>query len=106
MSSQPFAPRLVARPFAFAAVLAVPLCATVPASAAPPEPTSPADESDLQIVAAAVRVTGARCEQARDLKSDPVASLPERPAWIIRCENGSFRVIFEGDAGPRVTPLD
>ncbi|MBK8210723.1 MAG: hypothetical protein IPK78_12920 [Rhodospirillales bacterium] len=104
--SPPLASPSVVRPLVCAAVIAIALSAAVPASTAPPEPTTPPDESDLQIVAAAVRVTGALCNQARDIKRDPVASLPERQAWIIRCENGSFRVIFEGDTGPHVTPLE
>jgi hypothetical protein len=101
--SPPFASLSVVWPLVLAAVALSP---AVPASTAPPEAAIPSKESDLQIVAAAVRVTGARCDQARDIERDPIASLPERPAWIIRCEDGSFRVIFEGDTGPRVTPLD
>jgi len=69
-------------------------------------PAGPAAETDTAIIAAAVRVTGARCEHPSRLVPDPAATLADRPAWIITCEDGRFRVIFEGDTGPKVTPLD
>ena len=85
------------------------LVEALPAAAAgSPAGTSagPAAETDAAIVAAAVRVTGARCQQPSSLAPDPAATLADRPAWIITCEGGRFRVIFEGDTGPKVTPLD
>ncbi len=59
----------------------------------------------IAAVAAAVRITGSRCDHPSELHYDAAASQPDRPAWIIRCEEGLFRVLFEGDTGPRVTPL-
>ncbi|MFO1112689.1 MAG: hypothetical protein U1E35_02025 [Rhodospirillales bacterium] len=89
-----------------AAVVVLALPAVAAAADQPAGAEAPSAESDLGIVAAAVRVTGARCQQPSRLEPDPAAGLADRPAWIITCEGGRFRVIFEGDTGPRVTPLD
>lgn len=89
----------------FAAIVAL-LASSVVAAAADPTAAGPAAETDLGIVADAIRVTGARCDQPRRVEPDAAATLPDRPAWIVTCESGRFRVIFEGDTGPKVTPLD
>lgn len=89
---------------AVVAVLALPAAAA--AGDQPAAAGTPATESDLAVVAAAVRVTGASCQQPSRLEPDPAMTAADRPAWIITCEGGRFRVIFEGDTGPRVTPLD
>lgn len=88
------------------AAIAALFALVVAAAAAAAPPAGAAAETDLGIVADAVRVTGARCDQPRSLEADAAASRPDRPAWIVTCESGRFRVIFEGDAGPKVTPLD
>ena len=67
-------------------------------------PVAPGQDA-IASVAAAVRITGSRCDHPSELRYDAAASQPDRPAWIIRCEEGLFRVLFEGDTGPRVTPL-
>lgn len=94
----------------FFPVIAAVVVLALPAAAAAGDPPAGAEappaESDLGIVAAAVRVTGARCQQPSRLEPDPAAGMADRAAWIITCEGGRFRVIFEGDTGPRVTPLD
>jgi hypothetical protein len=72
----------------------------------PAEAIIPQGPSAVETVAAAVRVTGAGCDEPRALEYDAEASRPDRPAWVIRCEQGSFRVIYQGDTGPEVTPID
>ena len=62
-------------------------------------------ETATDIVAAAVRERGYACAQPGAVARDPQASLPDRTAWTIQCEQGAFPVIFEGDTGPRVTRL-
>jgi hypothetical protein len=59
----------------------------------------------IAIIAAAVRDRGFACDRPDSAERDAAASLPDRKAWIIRCEDSRYRVIFEGDTGPRVTPL-
>lgn len=65
-----------------------------------------APEADAAILAAAVRVRGYACEHPTGVERDADASRPDRPAFVVRCERGRFLVIYEGDTGPRVTPLD
>ena len=93
-------------PVIAAVVMLLALPAVAAAGGQTPAAATPPAESDLGIVAAAVRVTGARCQQPSRLEPDPAAGMADRAAWIITCEGGRFRVIFEGDTGPRVTPLD
>ena len=102
----PVVPISGVRPPVFAVAVAAALSPVFATRAAPPDHFVQPEEDDLQIVAAAVRVTGARCHQPLGVERDAVESRPERPAWIIRCEEGLFRVIFEGDTGVRVTPVD
>jgi len=64
-----------------------------------------APETDSEILAAAVRSRGLPCDEPRDVERDPQASLPDRPAWTVRCAQARYRVIYEGDASPRVDVL-
>ena len=63
-------------------------------------------QTTLDIVAAAVRERGFACDRPRSVGRDPSASEPDRAAWIIQCEGARYRVIFEGDTGPRVTLVE
>ena len=89
-----------------AATLAASFLLIESAWANPTEAMMPQGQNAVETVAAAVRVTGARCDEPRELEYDAEASRPDRPAWTIRCEQGLFRVTFEGDTGPKVTPLN
>jgi len=62
-------------------------------------------EDPTDIVAAAVRQRGYQCDQPGSAQPDPDNTLPDEKAWIIRCENATFRVKFMGDTGPRVEPV-
>ena len=79
----------------------------VPVSAACGEPSAAVvtGQDAIASVAAAVRITGSQCDHPRALQYDAAASQPDRTVWIIRCEEGLFRVLFEGDTGPHVTRL-
>ena len=56
-------------------------------------------------MAAAVRQNGFECQNPTDVRPDPEHTEPDMKAWIIRCENRSFRVKFMGDRGAKVEPL-
>ena len=71
----------------------------------PSDAVAPPGENAMATVAAAVRATGMRCDDPRGIEYDAAESHADRPAWIIRCQQGAFRVVFEGDTGPKVTPL-
>ena len=71
------------------------------ANAADPPP-----EAAAAIVAAAVRDHGFACDRPISAEREESVSQPDRPVWIIRCDNARYRVVFEGDTGARVTPLE
>lgn len=92
-------------PATWAAALVATVCAAQPVRGAPGTPAAANSESPAQIVATAVREKGIVCDDPQDVAPDDAASEADRPAWIIRCGEQRFRVIFEGDTGPRVIPL-
>jgi hypothetical protein len=65
-----------------------------------------AQESATEIVAAAVRQHGHVCEYPESAEADHQNTTPDEKAWIIRCENGSYRVKFMGGSGAEVEPVD
>jgi hypothetical protein len=71
------------------------------ASAADPPP-----ETAVAIVAAAVRDRGFACDRPISAEREPSASRPDRAAWIIQCDTARYRVVFEGDTGALVLPLE
>jgi hypothetical protein len=71
------------------------------ASAAEPLP-----ETTVAIIAAAVRDRGFACARPISAEREPSASRPDRAAWIIQCDTARYRVVFEGDTGALVLPLE
>ena len=65
-----------------------------------------AQESATVIVAAAVRQHGHVCEHPESAEPDHQNTTPDEKAWIIRCENGSYKVKFMGSRGAEVEPVD
>lgn len=63
-------------------------------------------EAALEAVAAAVRQRGHSCAEPRSVEHDAEHSSPDEKAWIIRCENATYRVTFKGDTGADVERLD
>ena len=88
---------------ALLAILAVPVAMAGDVAAGDVAAGTP--ETTTEIVAAAVRDRGYACAHPSAVAPDPKASLPDRTAWTIHCEQGAFTVIFEGDTGARVTRL-
>ena len=65
----------------------------------------PAQETDGSIIASAVRQQGFICNDPQPPTRDLETSTPDEPAWIIKCDNGSYRVKFMGDTGASVEPV-
>ena len=65
----------------------------------------PAQETTTSIVAAAVRERGFICTDPQQPSQDFEASSPGEKAWIIQCDEGSYKVKFMGDTGPQVEPV-
>lgn len=75
-------------------------------SVGPVPAASQTQEAALEAVAAAVRQRGQVCDRPQSVEHDVEHSEPDRKAWVIRCENATYRVKFMGDTGPEVTRLD
>jgi hypothetical protein len=80
------------------------LAAVLPVASA--NSADPPPETAAAIVAAAVRDRGFVCDRPISAEREPSVSQADRPVWIIRCDNARYRVVFEGDTGARVTPLE
>lgn len=78
--------------------LSLPVLAGTSAVAADPVP-------DIAVVAAAVRTHGMPCEQPQTLLADRQADTRLERAWILRCTEGTYRVVFQGDRGSKVDRL-
>ncbi|MEO1090911.1 MAG: hypothetical protein AAFX81_09785 [Pseudomonadota bacterium] len=64
-----------------------------------------AQETPLDVVAAAVRVEGHACTKPQFVSADPAESGPDDRVWTLDCESGRYRVTFDGDSRPRVERL-
>jgi hypothetical protein len=66
----------------------------------------PPPETALAIIATAVRDRGFPCDRPISAEREPSVSQADRAAWIIQCDAARYRVVFEGDTGARVLPLE
>ena len=80
------------------------LVAVLPVASAAAADSPP--ETALAIIAAAVRDRGFPCDRPISAEREPSVSQADRAAWIIRCDAARYRVVFEGDTGARVLPLE
>ncbi|MDH3596088.1 MAG: hypothetical protein OEU09_00215 [Rhodospirillales bacterium] len=62
-------------------------------------------EDPKDIIAAAVRQRGHDCTEPESARPDPDNSSRDQKAWILRCENATFRVKYIGDRGAEVEPI-
>ncbi len=60
----------------------------------------------LDALAAAVRQRGETCGKPLSAEEDKERSEPDRKAWVLRCDNATYRVKFMGDTGAEVVRLD
>lgn len=75
------------------------LLAGTAAAAAEPMP-------DIAVIAAAVRTHGMPCEQPQSVVADRQADTRLEKAWILRCTQGTYRVVFQGDRGSKVERIE
>lgn len=80
-------------------LLSLPVLAGTAALAADPMP-------DIAVVAAAVRTHGMPCEQPQTVVADRQADTRLEKAWILRCTQGTYRVVFPGDRESKVERLE
>lgn len=56
------------------------------------EPATAQQESPHEILAATVRTQGFPCDRAVSAERDPASTSSDEAAWILRCDNATYRV--------------
>ena len=64
------------------------------------------EELKAEIVATSIRQKGYSCNKAESGERLETAVEGARAVWLIRCDTGSYRVIYIGDRGFRVEPIE
>ncbi len=63
-------------------------------------------ETAKEIIAAQLRRQGFACQTPKTAKRDRQRSKPDEAAWILTCENATYRVILVPDMAARVEKLN
>jgi hypothetical protein len=64
-----------------------------------------AEEMPAEIIAAQIRDQGYACDKALSAERDEKLSKPDEAAWILMCENATFRVKLIPDMAAKVERL-
>jgi hypothetical protein len=64
-----------------------------------------AEEQVAEIIAVHVRDQGHPCDKAESATRDPEASKPDEAAWILRCDNATYRVRLVPDMDAHIERL-
>jgi hypothetical protein len=72
----------------------------------PPVRAQPAAaETPQTILAAQIRIQGFTCDKALGATRDRKRSKPDRPVWVLKCSNATYRVTRAPDMAAKVEPL-
>jgi hypothetical protein len=63
-------------------------------------------ETPAEIIAVQIREQGYACDKAMSAKRDEKLSTPDEAAWVLKCENASYRVRLIPDMAAKVERLD
>ena len=58
-----------------------------------------AEEKSAEIIAVQVRDQGYACDKALSAESDPKFSKPGEDAWLLKCDNATYRVFEDAFRG-------
>jgi hypothetical protein len=61
---------------------------------------------DSKIIADQVRDQGYACNKSLTVERDPTYSRPDEPAWILKCDNATYRVRLVPGMAANVERLD
>ncbi len=70
--------------------------------AAPPLPAAAADDAAQDVLAAKVRDQGLACGQPQKAERDPSLSKPDEAAWILTCDNATYRIRLIPDMAAKI----
>lgn len=62
-------------------------------------------ETPKDVLSAQVRLQGFTCEKALGAARDGKRSRPDRPVWVLRCSNASYRISRAPDMAAKITVL-
>jgi hypothetical protein len=62
-------------------------------------------EEVAEVVAAQLRRQGVACSKPKDALPDLTNSMPHEKAWVLRCDEASYRVTLIPRRRARITPL-
>ncbi len=69
-------------------------------------PAQAAEEMSAEIIAVQIRDQGYACDKALSAERDAKFSIPGEDAWILKCNNASYRVRLVPDLAAKVERLD
>jgi len=70
-----------------------------------PERTRAGPEAPQDMLAAQIRLQGFACDRALDAARDDKLSRPDRAVWVLKCNNGTYRISRSGDMAAKVETL-
>jgi hypothetical protein len=65
-----------------------------------------AQQTPADGIAAQIRAQGYRCDVPVNAERDPALSRPDEAAWILKCQNATYRVRLIPDLAARVEQLE
>ena len=64
-----------------------------------------AGEAPQNVLAAQIRLQGFACDKSLGAVQDRKRSKPDRPVWVLKCSNATYRVSRFPDMAAKVEPL-
>ena len=64
-----------------------------------------AAETPQTMLSAQIRIQGFTCDKALGATMDKKRSRPDRPVWVLKCSNATYRVTRVPDMAATVEPL-
>ena len=71
-----------------------------------PDTTHAQMEDPREILAVRVRSQGHPCTKALAAEREPKLSQADRPAWILHCDNASYRIVLRADMAATIERLN
>ena len=69
-------------------------------------PTLAVEEMSAEIIAVQIRDQGYACDKALSATRDEKLSKPDEAAWILKCENATYRVRLTPDMAAKVERIN
>jgi hypothetical protein len=63
-------------------------------------------EDVKEVIAAQIRIQGHECNKPLSAERDQAASQPHETVWMLRCDNGNYRVKLIPDLAAEISKID